>query len=214
MRNSILLFLLLLLASYCTYSQQSGFQFISPSPGSRLHHRETTISIRKGPVLSWTTSLPGSAIQLSGSVSGQHTYSTILSDDKRTLIIKPDVPFTLGETVTVSLDDQLKTETGSSVGPLQFSFTISPTEVSSPAPMSGENVVAAPVAEPGMGKNLLHISKTSDNPVPLAFPTITENVNNVQPKWNIFLSNMVYDYNITNTPYLMVLNTSMYSDFL
>ena len=150
-----------------------------------------------------------SAIQLSGSVSGQHTYSTILSDDKRTLIIKPDVPFTLGETVTVNLDDQLKTETGSSVGPLQFSFTISPTEVPSPAPTSREDVVAAPVAESGMGKILPYISKTS-NTVPPTFPTITENVNNVQPKWNIFLTNMIFDNSITNIPYLMVLNTSMY----
>ena len=207
MLKRIPLFLFLFLELHVLYSQQPVFQFLSPLPGSRFNRRETTISIRYGPEISWTAPLAESALQLSGSLSGQHEYSMVLSDDRRTIVVKPAQPFTLGETVTVRLDNQIRNAAGIPAEPFQYSFVISPAEIPYPAPMSGE--IAGVSEMMNSAKSVLYPGVLMKSiSLPPDFPEIKEAVGNVLPKWNIFLSNIVFSNAISNSSYLMVLNTS------
>ena len=195
-------FIFFLLTPFSALAQQANFQFISPRPGSRFNRRETTISIRKGPAISWVDPFPPSDVQLNGSMSGLHAYSAVLSDDQKTLIIKPTKPFALGETVTVNLDDRLKTKDGASVGPLQFSFTVSEREIPFQHSMANEILGTTPESKLGKYEPVNETVENSDSSLPSTFPKITLIVNRVEPNWNFYLCNY------TTNSYLMNLNTS------
>ena len=140
--------------------------------------------------------------------AGNTIIPRYLSDDRRTLVIKPVQSFTPGEMVTVRLDDQIKTESGIPIGPFQYSFTVSPTELPPPPPMWAELSGVSAIKKPVKSMHLRNVSAASNNSLPSTFPDITEAVDKVRPKWNIFLSNIVFADTISNTSYLMVLSTS------
>ncbi|HET7499294.1 MAG TPA: hypothetical protein VFM00_13435, partial [Candidatus Eisenbacteria bacterium] len=57
-----------------------GYAYVSPAPGSALHHPETNVIVRPGGTVDPAT-LASSTIQASGSVSGAHPGFLRLSDD-------------------------------------------------------------------------------------------------------------------------------------
>nr|MBA2407402.1 aryl-sulfate sulfotransferase [Chitinophagales bacterium] len=61
-------------------------------------------------------------LEIIGSVSGKHDYSARLSDDNKTVIIKPKTIFNYGETVTVNVHSTLKTIDGQTIEGTTFSF--------------------------------------------------------------------------------------------
>ena len=72
--------------------------YVSPLPGSDRHRPETNLIARFDRDVSPAELAPG-AIRASGSRSGDHSGRLTLSDDRRTVIFRPDRPFAHGERV-------------------------------------------------------------------------------------------------------------------
>jgi hypothetical protein len=100
-----------------------GYQYLSPSPGSRLVSPWNNIVLRPGGAIDAAT-VAASALTVSGTRSGAHAGRLVLSDDGRTLVFNPDRPFALGEEVTVRLGGGVRTRDGAGLLPLSFGFTI------------------------------------------------------------------------------------------
>ena len=95
--------------------------YVSPVPNSTLVSPKSNIIIRTKGSLNPSVVSDPSLFSVRGSVSGEHTGSTILSDDKETIVFQPTSGYAPGEVVTVVVN--LK---GSGVEPLEFAFTITP----------------------------------------------------------------------------------------
>ncbi len=80
-----------------------GFEYVSPVPGSRLVSRFNNIILRPGPRFG-EPSLRNVRLRVEGAASGPHAGSLELSDDRRTLLFQPDLPFSPGEEVTVTVE--------------------------------------------------------------------------------------------------------------
>ena len=92
------------------YSQKrnkENYEYLSPLPGAVLVHPETNIIIREGDLIDPST-LENRYLEIDGSKSGIHNGRLILSDDGKTIIFKPDIPFYLDENVIVSIHQGIK----------------------------------------------------------------------------------------------------------
>lgn len=78
-------------------------QVISPLENAGYVSPRTTLIVRYGPPLS-TSVVAGVKFRIQGSKSGSHTGQTILADDHKTVIFKPNQPFTPGKQVTVNVN--------------------------------------------------------------------------------------------------------------
>jgi hypothetical protein len=102
----------------------SDFAYLSPVPGSRMVSPENNVAIRPGVPLE-PRSVSPALVSVSGSLSGAHAGRLRLSSDGRTLVFRPDVPFTTGETVRVRLASGLRARTGTALPSLDYSFQVS-----------------------------------------------------------------------------------------
>jgi len=100
------------------------FQFISPLPGARFVNRENTIIIRHGDRIN-VSSISAEIVVVIGSSSGTISGKLNIASDNRTIIFKPDQPFNPGETVTVLLNEGLRTFPGDHIESLTFQFEVS-----------------------------------------------------------------------------------------
>ena len=103
------------------------YQYVSPVPGSQRVSPWNNVVFRPGAPLDPTTLGPG-ALTVTGSSSGLHAGRLILSDDRRTIVFRPDLPFALGETVSVELGPGPRTTLGEAVPPVSMAFSISTTD--------------------------------------------------------------------------------------
>lgn len=100
------------------------FSYINPKPGTDLHHPKVTITLKNGALIDRTSISDHQLAEVKGSMSGKHTWTAQLSDDDKTIIIKPDVPFEYNETVTVTVHPKLRKLTGEMVEGTTFQFSI------------------------------------------------------------------------------------------
>ena len=103
------------------------FQYLSPVPGSKLNSPESNIIIRFGDAFE-NYKLDNSLI-VTGSKSGHHKGNIVLAENNKTLLFQPLQRFADGEIVTVKLENSLKTISNEQVPVLQYSFTISNTNL-------------------------------------------------------------------------------------
>ncbi|MBA3647883.1 MAG: aryl-sulfate sulfotransferase [Chitinophagales bacterium] len=113
-------FILVFNVSY-SYAQ---FQFIAPVPGSSSHNPDRCIIIREGHEIDKSVLEKKSFFKIEGSKSGNHDFSINLSNDRRTIILKPVIPFSYSEKVTVQIKGGLYRNDGAAIMPLSFSFSI------------------------------------------------------------------------------------------
>ncbi len=109
----------------------TSLQYISPLPGSTLITPGTSIALRQGEPIAPDTVRPD-LFHVTGSSSGLHPGSAVLSDDQKTLVFKPQQPFALGETVQVVVDQGILTTSGLPLDRVSFDFTISPRQAPLP----------------------------------------------------------------------------------
>lgn len=121
--HSLFCLVMLLITSVTVQAQ---FEYVSPVPGSKMHHPETNIILRNGNMIAPETIKAGNFI-VNGSISGLHTVTPILSDDGKTIVLKPDEVFHHGEVVTLSMQDGLRTTAGKKIEGASYSFEIMPT---------------------------------------------------------------------------------------
>ncbi|HKI78312.1 MAG TPA: aryl-sulfate sulfotransferase [Ignavibacteriaceae bacterium] len=202
MKNFSILVLLFLSAAVVSNAQSGSynidkFQYLLPKPGSQFVNPGNDIVIRQGNVLQNVGISVGSNIEVTGSLSGNHEGRFYLSDDNKTLVFLPAVPFSLGETVTVKLNEGLKTDSGNPVPPLKFNFFITKT-----APLetgtNGVNISKAVVS------NIAPFTVMSTNNLPADFPEFKiDTVNNPAPG-NIFFANKPAAFGLTYGYYLII----------
>jgi len=121
------------------------YRYLSPVPGSQRVSPWNNIAIRLGGALDPAT-LNAGALTLVGSASGSQGGLRVLSDDGTTLIVLPERPFTLGETVAVRLDPGIRTMRGESLPALAFQFSVATSDSKARSAMRLEEIVGAPAA--------------------------------------------------------------------
>jgi hypothetical protein len=105
-------------------SGPAALQYLSPEPNSPFVPPATTLALRlNGPID--PASLSATLFSAWGSLSGLHTGSLRLAADGRTIVFKPNTPFTRGEHVLVTVQPGLTTLSGALFAGLQDSFNIS-----------------------------------------------------------------------------------------
>ncbi len=124
-------------------SQSLAPQYFSPLQNAEYVSKAATILVRYGPLLS-DHDIDGLKFQIRGSRSKDHAGQTILADDHKTIIFKPDSPFTPGERVTVSvgsliLDDE------TSYPAFSYTFTVAINQ--QPGTPGSSSLAAPPVPE-------------------------------------------------------------------
>ncbi|MEW5798325.1 MAG: aryl-sulfate sulfotransferase [Bacteroidota bacterium] len=119
--------LLALILSQSAISQSLPFQHLSPKPNSMLNSRETGIIFKHSGTLD-AASIHQAQISVVGSTSGLHTGVLKVSDDSKTILFQPALPFAPGETVTVELSGVVALSKGTKIDPVSFSFTVSPAD--------------------------------------------------------------------------------------
>ena len=117
--------LFLIVTNLFLKSASAQFQYISPVPGSVLHHPETNIILRNGNLVATSTIKP-EYFTVSGAVSGHHEVSLMLADDGKTILLQPVVAFSHDEEVTVTVTDGLRTVNGKKINGTSFAFRTVP----------------------------------------------------------------------------------------
>ncbi len=97
--------------------------YLSPRPGARLVRPETAIAVRSLERVS-PDSLSTTRFDVKGSISHHLQGSVTLADDGRTVLFSPSQPFALGESVTVTILDGLRTTEGMPIEGVSFTFSI------------------------------------------------------------------------------------------
>ena len=166
---------LLLVFTLLSFSNFAQFQYISPKPGSKYHKPETNIILKNTNKFNHQT-IDFQQFNISGSVSGNHEFNFKLTDDLKTIILNPMVPFLDGEIVEVTIADGIKLENGSKINPQIFHFTI-----------SENSKIAESIQEISDTNSKIEYSETD---LYLNFPSITVNVNDNPDEGKIFFHNI------------------------
>ena len=186
-------------------------EYVSPSPGSSLNLPKTTVAIRLVNQVDNSSIADGRTITVIGTASGTHAGRVLLSDDAKTLIFVPDVLFTEGESVSVTLHDGLRMVDGSPVASATFNFTVTPRIVKSllPLDMSEEStpvdrggVRSASVRSPSSLRQTI----AKDTTLPATFPDLTISVSGATAPGYIFLTNFGWTASVVSVPYLMIVD--------
>lgn len=102
---------------------RAQFEYVSPKNGSINNFREAHLILRNGAFMD-VSSVTADKIEITGSVSGSVPASVVLSTDGKTVCVAPAAKFAYGETVTVNVNEGLKTLSGQTLNDTTFSFLI------------------------------------------------------------------------------------------
>jgi hypothetical protein len=117
-----LLSFIFLLGSQSLWGQVS-FSYIYPLDGTDKHYPEQNIILRSNLNID-PASLTTASFSLEASKSGDHVFEPLLSNDRRTLLLKPARPFSQGETVTFKYLGGVETEQGLPLNEATIHFRI------------------------------------------------------------------------------------------
>ncbi|HUI28901.1 MAG TPA: aryl-sulfate sulfotransferase [Candidatus Acidoferrales bacterium] len=171
--------------------------YVSPVPGSAYLTPSTNIIIRSDESID-AASLAGDGLfTIVGSLSGDHAGNAVLASDRRTIIFKPIVPFSLGEIVSVSIVRRLLTADGDTISLNPFSFRISGRNLNADKALIAEIAAAnseIPDVHPESPTN--QTSRTMNEPqlknefegLPANFPTLKVTQSDNPSPGYIFLS--------------------------
>jgi hypothetical protein len=184
------------------------YQYLYPLPNSTGVHAETNIIVRFDTEAIAPRTLKSGLVRVTGSTSGMHEGTLVLSDDRRTIVFRPDRKFAEGETVEVSILPGISTATNVVLPSWLFKFTISPSRSSSRAFPQGHTAssrLIPPSVSPA-GKPLPHSTRVQESlTLPEDFPPIRI-LKNGTPEGNpLFLGSFAWGPD-TSSPYLMILN--------
>ena len=170
------------------YPQEtSHFIYKSPIPGSKLLSRETNIIFSSNDFIDQNNLTDKSIINVVGSKSGIHTGKLILSDDNKTILFKPDIRFAAGETVTVTLNEGIKTLSNKKLAGESYSFSITPLE--EPIKLDPVERLGLGLTSDGLVTPNSQMNKTTLDPIPQDFPVVTLGTSDNPSPGNIFLTN-------------------------
>lgn len=207
-RSVFLLIVISLLFNAFPFSKDkynSQLLYLSPVPGSKYITKETNVIIRYKENLNFGT-VSRQNFKITGSLSGEHSFNVIRTDEKNTIILKPDIAFTLGEKVKVEIMKGMSSINGLNFSSFNFTFTITTFIPKKPnkdfIPLSNEflNINANKLIPNGTP------SIIQDESLPPDFPEITVLAKDKPSQGYTFLCNFIKFAPGPNTPYLMVLD--------
>ena len=171
-------------------------EYVSPRPGARWVQKETNIVARWRGVERLDRAGVARMFDVVGSKTGRHQGTTAVSDDDRTALFQPDIPFLPGEEVTVSL-------TGPAGLEFSLTFRISDRDVSPVSPSGAECCEQPGLMKPGATDTIRRFfnstSTAFDVALPSDFPFLDIPVSDSPADGRIFLARWA-----TN-PYLLIL---------
>ena len=188
---SLVLFLLMLgpfIKIFAQSGNKENYQYLSPLPNTILVQPETDIIIREGNEIDPST-LKETFIEVRGSKSGIHKGKMDIANDSKTLIYKPYIPFSLGETVKVFIREGIRKLNGKSLIPLEYQFRILEKIVPADKHHSQSDVLKINNRKVNdVFKNKINFSKTASDSIPPDFPYINLTVNNNPSPGEIFIA--------------------------
>jgi Arylsulfotransferase (ASST)/Secretion system C-terminal sorting domain/Cep192 domain 4 len=198
----ILLSLLLAVNSFSQSLNTDKYQFISPLPGSSNILPENNIIIREGGMIDQST-ITNENMLVRGSKSGIHRGKMILSDDLRTLIFLPEVPYEFGEKVKVEFNGGIRLTNGRELSPLSFDFKIIKRKIESEENEKMNQIIDAEELTPAEINLGGKIPSSSLNHLPQSYPDLTVNISDNPSPGYFFLSLLSLQSQLT---YLMIVD--------
>ncbi len=205
----------LAIAAFPGRSEAGGPAFVqyqSPVPGARYVTRESTILLRFNARITDVDQTGG--ITVVGSASGVHGGKMSIIDGGRELLFTPSKPFSDGEEVSVSFSGPVSLEGGDAVTPAPFTFSISAGKIEiSPYTTLDREIPGLersadlPIPSPKemYQQSPRAVSQAADS-LPLDFPQVATKIMGPTGDGRIFISNLGFNPQISNVPYLMILD--------
>ena len=186
----------------------SELLYLSPVPGSKYITRETNIIIKFKDILNFNL-IKSENFIISGTKSGLHSYKITQTDERNTILLKPDVPFTAGEDVKIEILPGIYSSNGKLFTGYKFNFTITSN------PVKINRSLKIPYSDEIKNSNFHNpVDNSVANPVfrneslPPDFPNITVLAKDHPDPSYLFLSNLAFGPGAT--PYLLVLDNYGY----
>lgn len=110
--------------SFCNLSAEfpGGYQYLSPRPGAKYVFRENNLIVRYGEPLDEST-VTDETFTITGSKSSEEfTGEVFLLDGGKTIIFEKNTPYKYDETITVIINEGLKTADGKEIPSIEYSF--------------------------------------------------------------------------------------------
>jgi hypothetical protein len=198
-------------------------EYVSPIAGSNLVSPQTNLILRSRDLLARLIPSDLPVFSVSGSSSGMHSGTTVVSDDRRTVIFTPNQPFVSDETVTVKVQWRARTPAGDRIEPFEFKFIVSPrSNLDRDALMrkisADPSQTAAQMGDPG-ARHSGHLMKAQGDSIPTDFPPRLIVVSNNPEPGGLFLATFkiaeasdhlaFISYVPSDEQYLMVLDRSV-----
>lgn len=158
--------------------------------GSKYVPSNTPIILR--PTLPLNLSSVQKNLVITGTLTGSHTATAMLSDDRRTMIFTTTDPFESGERVSIHLGTGITATNGSEFAPISFSFDVQDNEPADQSPFletssdAGETSVLAVDAPTYPAHHQLHA--LSNDTVRVGFDSLFIDVNNSPSPGYLFLA--------------------------
>jgi hypothetical protein len=171
---------------------QKHYQYLSPLPNAQYVSPSATIIVRFESYLPFDLVNLSSCIQAKGKQSGYHSGQTTIAADRRTVIFKPAIKFSPGETVFVRISPQFNSTTRANIEPLQYQFDVSQNEFRPQKRGVNESLQKSSldgtelVQQPAVGQAMIMDNGVS---VPSDFPQIKITVNSNPDTDYIFIDN-------------------------
>lgn len=195
---------LLFIVTLIAVNAESGtvkdvFKYIDPAPGALFVKKQTTIVFSTFKSINENSLFSNNAVIITGNNGKKYFYNIYKSGEKNKYIIKTTNDFLPGEQVKVIFSGSIKYSDGSLFEKLTYEFTVSNTEVKQNNLTGLENEI------PPHELKKLYEQEYMQNEFPEAFPVITVNYSNNPASGNILISNIVFNVQIPNTPYLIIM---------
>lgn len=163
------------------------FCYINPVPGSQYQNPQTNIILKNGSIIDEATLADKNLIEIKGSSSGYHKWMARLSDDHKSVIIKPELAFNCGEKVDVIVHPGIKKSSGEQIEGTSFYFKIREQLTPEIQDIYRRNGLASHSDGIDFGASVTMNEKIT---YPLdSMPTYTINVNNNPANGRIFYRN-------------------------
>lgn len=188
--------------------------YVSPLPFATGVLPQTNVIVRPGGIVDVSSMRAAgeagseATIAVEGSRSGPHEGRLALSDDRRTLVFRPDRPFLPSEEVRVRVGSGLRTDTEGEIPPTEFAFTVAGPEREAlrdfRAPIEEEETTPSADAPEAASRGDPAAAPSSDT-LPPDFPVIESSVLGKTTPGRLFLTNI----NLSNPDapsYLLILN--------
>jgi len=186
-----------LFSTAVTFAFTDNYHYIDPLPGAKYVNTTSNIIIKPNENINIKSLKNPGAVMLSGSKGGVYDFNIITAQNGKTIILDPLNEFAYGESVTISFTSNIKLTSGKNSNGFSYTFYTETSNLIN-SPLEGlKNEI------PGDMFTKLLGGTEGDH---MTIPSITVTHSDNPSPGYIFLSNIVFNVSIPNTPHLLMLN--------